>query len=218
MGLNESVKGYSGWEERSVDRALEASRRQAGARSRRFVMAALEIIEKDGLDGLTVQAVIARTGLSLRAFYQRFSGKDDLLVAVFEEGIRVAADAIRVGIAALDDPAARLHAIVGGMLPTSGSSAVLAMMSREHHRLAESHPEELRYALAPFETLIAENLAAGMQTGQVRSVDPEHLAVLVLNMVSATVTSAVLTKRRLDELEQVGAELWEFCWRALEAR
>jgi AcrR family transcriptional regulator len=218
MDLGKRAKGYSGWEERSVDRALEASRSRAAGRSRRFVKAAVEIIEKDSLDGLTVQAVIARTGLSLRAFYQRFSGKDDLLVAVFEEGIREAADAIRARIAALDDPAARLRAIVEGMLPASGSSAVLAMMSREHHRLAESHPEELRYALAPFETLIAENLAAGMQTGQVRSADPEHLAVLVLNMVSATVTSAVLMKRRLDEFEQVGAELWEFCWRALEAR
>lgn len=239
MAEAERARGYSGWEERSVDRALESSRRRAAARSRRFVKAALEIIEKDGLERLTVHAVIARAGLSLRAFYQRFTGKDDLLVAVFEEGIREAADAIRLRIAAEADPAERLHAIVAGMLPATGSSAVLAMMSREHHRLAESHPEELRYALSPFEKLIAENLAAGMRAGRVRRADPEQLAVLVLNMVSATVTSAVLlrerasgssgcsqrpagaatlTRRSPGELEQMGAELWEFCWRALEAR
>jgi AcrR family transcriptional regulator len=211
-------KGYSGWEERSVDRALEASRRRAAERSRRLVRAAVEIVDKEGLEGLTIQSVIARTGLSLRAFYQRFASKDDLLVAVFEEGIRGAAEVTRAQIADLEDPVERLRAIVAGMFPTSGSSAVLAMMSREHHRLAESHPEELRYALAPLESLIAENLAAGMESGQVYRADPEQLAVLVLNMVSATVTDAVLTKRSSGELEQRGDELWRFCWRALEAR
>jgi len=218
MAEIEYAKNYSGWEERSVNRALETSRRRAAERSRRIVNAAVEIIEKDGPDGLTVQAVIARTGLSLRAFYQRFSGKDDLLVAIFEEGIREAADTIRLRIAAEVDPAERLHEIVTGMLPTSGSSAVLAMMSREHHRLAESRPEELRYALSPFETLIAENLESGMRARLVRRADPECLAVLVLNMVSVTVTSAVLTECGPGELERMGAELWEFCWRALEAR
>ena len=53
------------------------------ARSRRtlerIVRAALAILEEEGPDGLTVQAVVARANSSVGSFYARFGGKDDLL-------------------------------------------------------------------------------------------------------------------------------------------
>ena len=53
------------------------------ARSRRtlerLVRAALELLEEDGPDGVTVQAVVARAGSSVGSFYARFGGKEDLL-------------------------------------------------------------------------------------------------------------------------------------------
>ncbi|MDZ7781153.1 MAG: TetR/AcrR family transcriptional regulator [Gemmatimonadota bacterium] len=53
------------------------------ARSRRtlerIVKAALAILEEEGTEGLTVQAVVARAGSSVGSFYARFGGKDDLL-------------------------------------------------------------------------------------------------------------------------------------------
>ncbi len=53
------------------------------ARSRRtlerLVRAALELLEEEGPDGLTVQAVVARADSSVGSFYARFGGKDDLL-------------------------------------------------------------------------------------------------------------------------------------------
>lgn len=53
------------------------------ARSRRtlerIVKAALDILEEDGPDALTVQAVVARADSSVGSFYARFRGKDDLL-------------------------------------------------------------------------------------------------------------------------------------------
>jgi AcrR family transcriptional regulator len=53
------------------------------ARSRqtleRIANAALAILEEEGPDGVTVQAVVARAGSSVGSFYARFRGKDDLL-------------------------------------------------------------------------------------------------------------------------------------------
>lgn len=53
------------------------------ARSRRtlerIVRAALDILEREGPDGLTVQSVVARAESSVGSFYARFSGKDELL-------------------------------------------------------------------------------------------------------------------------------------------
>ncbi len=45
----------------------------------RIVRASLEILERDGPDGLTVQAIVERADSSVGSFYARFRGKDDLL-------------------------------------------------------------------------------------------------------------------------------------------
>ena len=43
-------------------------------------------------EGFTVQNVVERSGLSLRSFYNHFAGKHELLLALFEESIRMTAD------------------------------------------------------------------------------------------------------------------------------
>jgi AcrR family transcriptional regulator len=43
------------------------------------VTAALELLERDGPDGVTVQGVVQRADSSVGSFYARFGGKDDLL-------------------------------------------------------------------------------------------------------------------------------------------
>jgi AcrR family transcriptional regulator len=45
----------------------------------RIVRASLEILEEEGLTGLTVQAIVTRAKSSVGSFYARFSGKEDLL-------------------------------------------------------------------------------------------------------------------------------------------
>src|SRR3974390_2827646 len=65
------------WEERSRNRVLEIGGDQILERSRRIVEAAYDLLNEAGLDGLTIRAVLEKTGLSRRAFYERFAGKDD---------------------------------------------------------------------------------------------------------------------------------------------
>jgi AcrR family transcriptional regulator len=45
----------------------------------RIVKASLEILGREGPEGLTVHAVVERAGSSVGSFYARFKGKDDLL-------------------------------------------------------------------------------------------------------------------------------------------
>jgi AcrR family transcriptional regulator len=208
------------WEERSSARAVDAARKRTLRRSRRLVDAATEILRRDGLEGLTVQAVVERAGLSLRAFYQRFAGKDDLLLAVFEETMRAAAARIREDLRSVSDPLERLAAIVKGIFRSAHSDDVVAEsvpLSREHLRLAESRPEELRHAIEPLITLMAEQIAAGMDAGVVRSGDPRRLAILVHHLVTGQIHGVLLGTVREAESERTGEELWEFCLRAIRA-
>ncbi len=57
----------------------------------RIVGAALEILEGEGPEALTVQAIVDRAGSSVGSFYARFSGKDDLINYLGERVWREAA-------------------------------------------------------------------------------------------------------------------------------
>jgi AcrR family transcriptional regulator len=218
------------WEERSTHRVLESGREQILKRSRRIVDAAYELLEKDGLEGLTIRAVLSKTGLSRRAFYERFADKDDLVLAVFEQVIRSAASLYSEQVKTLPDPLERLKLIITGIVlgtdPLAAADAGKsnrrgAAMSREHLRLAESRADDLQAALSPLTRLIAQQLADGMASGAVRTGDPQRLAMLVYNLVSTTVHTELLTHELAvpdrARRTQLANDLWEFCRRAIAA-
>jgi AcrR family transcriptional regulator len=214
------LEGTARWEERSVSRVLRSGRERVLARSRRFVRAAQEILAASGFEGLTVRAVLDRTSLSRRAFYERFDGIDDLILAVFEQTFRDGAASLRVDMAEIDDPLARLRFVIDTMLlgPGSGTSIRYAtVMSREHLRLAEARPDELKRALEPLTSLLAEQLAAGMERGVVRQGDPTQLATLVQHLVAATTHASLLSSGPETRAADSAAALWEFCLRAVRA-
>jgi AcrR family transcriptional regulator len=199
-------------------------------RTHRMIDAAQELLEEEGLEGLTIRAVLGRTGLARRAFYERFAGKDDLVLAVFEQTIRLAASQYESQVQALPDPIARLKMIVVGLVlgRTGVAGADVgrgdrrgAAMSREHLRLAESRPDDLQSALSPFIGLIAQQLSDGMAAGQVRRSDPQRLAVLVYNMVATTVHTELLAHEMVEpdpaHRAQLAEDIWEFCRRAIAA-
>jgi len=218
----------SRWEERSTHRVLAARREQILERSRQLVEAAYRLLEEKGLEGLTIRAVLERTALSRRAFYERFADKDELVLAVFEQAILMATRRFREQIGSIGDPVARLELIVTNLVLAGGSphgpadaGRRSAAMSREHLRLAESRPDDLQAALSPLLNLIAEQLSSGMKAGAVRREDPARLAALLYNLVSTTVHTELLTrsKARADWAKrvQLAAETWEFCRRAIAA-
>lgn len=200
-------------------------------RARRIVLAAYDLLDSAGLEGLTIRAVLARTGLARRAFYDCFAGKDALVLAVFAHTLRRAAGYFTDAVAGLLDPLARVEAIITGIVmgsaaimgraPEGGSNRRSAALSREHLRLAEAHPPELQAAIAPLIDLIARHLADGMTAGQVRAGDPARMAALVYNLVSTTVHTQLIAEEAAapDRVrrEALAAEIREFCRRAVAA-
>jgi AcrR family transcriptional regulator len=198
------------WEQRSTDRVIEAGRDQLLERSRKMVEAAYELLEQDGLEGLTIRAVLKKTRLSRRAFYERFAGKDDLMLAVFEQTIRLATRLFAEQAAALPDPMQRLQMLVTHIV--LGKGAYASVDNRSNRRSA---------ALQPLIELIARLLSDGMDAGAVRRTDPQRLAALVYNLVSTTVHTELLahesTQPDRSHRAELAADIWEFCRRAIAA-
>lgn len=195
-------------------------------RTRQIVDAAYALLDETGLDALTIRAVLARSGLSRRAVYDRFDGKDALMLAVFEHTIALAVETFAAHLETIARPLDRLHFIVTAIVhgrdmvtnapPTP--SRLGAAMSREHLRLAEAHPEALARALAPLIGLIAAQIAAAMAAGAARDGDPERMATLIYNLVSTTVHKELLageTRTVETDRGRLAEELWAFCHGAI---
>src|SRR5262245_9069157 len=98
------------WRQRAVSRSLSAARSRAEQRVQRFLDAAFDLIDEKGTTEFTIQEVVDHSKQSLRGFYQYFDGKNELLLALFEETTREAFEDIRRVVDAETDPIARLRA------------------------------------------------------------------------------------------------------------
>jgi AcrR family transcriptional regulator len=74
-----------GWRQRAVQRFPHAARERAESRGDRFMKSTIAIMGETGGTDFTVQQVVSRSRTSIRAFYQHFGSKDELLLAVLEE-------------------------------------------------------------------------------------------------------------------------------------
>lgn len=217
------------WEQRTVNRVLQGGHDHILDRSRRIVETTYELLKSLKLDELTIQMILKNSGLSRRAFYERFTGKDDLMLAVFEEAIRRAAKLYASQVHDISDPCEKLRLIITSILlgqqiaPDEGlgSDRRAAAMSREHMRLAESNPQELQTALGPLLTLLKGILIQAIEAGAVRRSDPEKIARFLYNLVSTTAHTELLRTnteeshpgRRLE----LANEVWDFCYHAIRS-
>jgi AcrR family transcriptional regulator len=197
------------------------------ARKQSIIAAANDLLEEVGLEGLTIRAILKRTGLARRAFYERFAGKDDLVLAVFDATLEQAAVHFRQEVAKLCDAIGQLRLIVFGLVlgtePGPGGIGIrrVSAIVREHMRLAQTRPAELEKALSPLIEVIAEQISAGIRTGQLRDCDPVLQARLIYNLIASTVHIELLMEESGEvagnHRQRLADEIWEFCRRAIVA-
>ncbi len=216
--VDTELAALSSWEQRMLERSLDHARVQALARSGEFVHAALALLEEGGSVEFTVQDVVQRSGGSLRRFYQLFSSKDDLVLALFEELIIQLVEHIPGTVEAGAPPLERLEIcsrtlwdfIRGQDAPPAKTVRTMAAL---HNQLAVARPDGLRLAWDPLRQLISGIIADGVADGSIRSdIEVEELADLFFDVSLAA---------HLFALGRVGSAharfdgLWGFCLGAL---
>jgi AcrR family transcriptional regulator len=178
-------------------------------RPARFVDAARVLADRTGSAAFTVAQVVEEAGLSLKAFYRCFGGKDDLLVALLGADSAVGADLLAERMAAAAGPEARLQAFVRGIFELAtlpGAQGYAAVLVREYRRLCETHADDLDVALAPLVGLLEAEIAV------LGGRDPHRDARATFALLLAGLHDVVLGRAPAAE---VSDHLWRFCWRGL---
>ena len=187
---------------RSADRALGRKRAAYEEEIRKLVTAGFTLVRETGKLEPRVGEIVAEAGLSNQAFYRHFSSKDELLLAMLDQGICILRSYIEHRIEAGESPLARIQNFLEGLLaqaidPSSAAATRPFVISRA--RLAERFPEEVRESETQLTALLADEIAKAQETGDVRNANPERDARLIYNLAMSWVERELVAPAPCDE-------------------
>ncbi|MGZ6777490.1 MAG: TetR/AcrR family transcriptional regulator [Mycobacterium sp.] len=188
-------------------------------RERRFMRSALAILGETGRTDFTVLEVVERSKTSLRSFYQHFSTKDELLLALIDKIMSESTRKWRDDTAGLP-PVAALRMLIDRICTPAESTTqdkVNRGLTHYNDHLAEALPREYARVLSPVHELIKDIINRGIADGSFR-------AAIDVDATAALIMQSALGAMRLQAL---GAELngvpvdadhiFDFCAAALGA-
>jgi AcrR family transcriptional regulator len=170
----------------------------------KFLDAARELLTDADPKALTVQQVAEHSGQSLRSFYRYFSGKHELLLALFEEDIVWTAGHIGQIVEEVDDPVERIRAFVSECrrlsLPVpsdwepSGDQPHPTALAEFAQELLTQHSREAAQAFGPLVDLLEEVLIDAAEAGALRSqLDYRRVAGILLQVVMFDAFAATIS-------------------------
>lgn len=184
-----------------------------------FIKTAVAILSETGRTDFTVQEVVARSKTSLRAFYQHFSSKDELLLALFDRTMAQSTRAWREETAGLDSTAAMRLVIdrISAQPESSTQDSLNRALSLYNQHLAETRPRDYARVLSPLHQLISDIVQRGITEGVFQpALDIRAAAAIIMQIVLGALRlhwlGAELTGAPID-----AAQLYDFCIRALGA-
>lgn len=197
--------------------APDADATKAESRAAGFMRSALAIIAETGRADFTVLEVVERSKTSLRAFYQHYTTKDDLLLALIGKIMAESADRWRTETAGLTATAALQWLIerIGAPAESSTQDSINRGLTFSNDHLMETRPHEFARVMTPLHDLVGEILRRGIADGDFRGdLDIETTAAIVMQTALGALRlrslSAELTPTPVD-----AADLYEFCLRSL---
>ena len=207
------------WADRAADRspAVQRSRARQVEQAKVVVDAARRLITERG-EGFTTQELVKEAGVALQTFYRLFAGKDQLLLAVFEDMIAEQCLRYEEEASVLPDPVARLHFYITEAVRSVSGDGVWDMPPRfvtaEHWRLHQLFPDEMSHATQAFTDLVLRQLEAAAAEGLLAPADPERDAWFVTKLVMGVYHHYAFAADVPDAAD-IGDQLWAFCLGAL---
>src|SRR4051794_38635973 len=180
---------------RSTAGAADGGAVDEESRASRFMRSALAILGETGRTDFTVLEVVERSKTSLRSFYQHFSTKDELLLALIEKIMAESTLSWRAATDGLDATTAlqRLIEKISAPASTSTQDSINRGLTFYNDHLAESLPREYARVLSPLHQLIGDIITRGIDESTfVADVDVDTTAALIMQTVLGAMRLRVL--------------------------
>ncbi|HEV3139347.1 MAG TPA: TetR/AcrR family transcriptional regulator C-terminal domain-containing protein [Vicinamibacterales bacterium] len=163
-----------------------------------LLRAAIDVFAERGYFNAQVADVARAAGVAAGTVYLYFRSKDDLLISIFERGMREAlAEGKRV-VEGVDDPIERLRRVARMHLARLGRDRNLAVVFQVELRQSTKFMERFSSTLLrDYLGLLREAVADGQRSGAFRSdVKPTLAAKALFGALDEMATNWILSKRR----------------------
>ncbi len=185
----------------------------AETRAKRFMKSALTILGETGRTDFTVLEVVERSKTSLRSFYQHFSTKDELLLALIDKIMSESTKKWREDTTGLKSTAA-LRVLIDRICTPAESSTqdrVNRGLTDYNDHLAETLPREYARVLSPLHELIKEIINRGIVEGTFRrGFDVDATAALIMQSALGAMRLQVLGAE-LNGVPIDADHIYDFC-------
>jgi AcrR family transcriptional regulator len=192
-----------------------------GDLERGLLETAVQMIQKEGVQALTLRGVGARLGVSRTALYRHFDDKQDLLCRVAAEGFKRFHEALSTAVARAEsrgaDPMpamAAAYARFARSYPSHYQTMFSGVLTRE-----KSHPDLDRHGEAAFNVLL-DAIRRGQEDGRIRAGNPVEFAEITwaLSHGLATLGMANQLRSPASTLEGRARIGWAILERGLRAK
>ena len=185
----------------------------AEPRERRFMKSALAILGETGRTDFTVLEVVERSKTSLRSFYQHFSTKDELLLALIDKIMSESTRRWREDTAGLP-PVKALRVLIDRICTPAESTTqdkVNRGLTYYNDHLAETLPREYARVLSPLHELIKDIINRGIAEGSFRTgIDVDATAALIMQSALGAMRLHVLGAE-LNGVPINADHIFQFC-------
>ena len=189
--------------ERVASRTLAVRSEAYAEEVRRLVDAGYAVMRRTGSLEPRVNDIVREAGLSNQAFYRHFRSKDELLVAILDDGRRQLVTYLEHRMAGATTAEARVRAWVRGVMEQARNAAAAENtrpFAINSARLADQFPDEVARSR---ELLMAPLRAAVAEAGG----DPQRDADAVYHLVIGRMNDALVARQPpsradVDHLEQ----------------
>jgi TetR/AcrR family fatty acid metabolism transcriptional regulator len=163
-----------------------------------ILRAAIDVFADRGYFNAQVADVARAAGVAAGTVYLYFRSKDDLLISIFERGMREALGDVRTTAAAVRDPRERLRRIARGHLARIGRDRSLAIVFQVELRQSTKFMERFSATLLrDYLGLIRDTIADGQRQGLLRTdISPTLAAKMLFGALDEMATNWILSKRR----------------------
>jgi AcrR family transcriptional regulator len=191
----------------------------ADPRPTRFMKSALAILGETGRTDFTVLEVVERSKTSLRSFYQHFSTKDELLLALIDTIMSESTRRWRADTEKLN-PVAALRTLIDRICTPAASTTqdkVNRGLTYYNDHLAETLPREYARVLSPLHDLIKDIINRGIADGAFRGdLDVDAAAALIMQSALGAMRLQVLGAE-LNGVPIDADHIYDFCVAGLRA-
>ncbi|MFP6665025.1 MAG: TetR/AcrR family transcriptional regulator [Deltaproteobacteria bacterium] len=170
---------------RAVDRAVEARRAVYDDEVRRLIDAGFAVVRKTGNLDPRIGEIVAAADLSNQAFYRHFPSKNDLLLAMLDEGIRRLRGYVEHRMEKAPDPLAKIRAGLDAILEQAlrpQAAAATRPFALSRGRLAEVFPQEVAATERQLTQLFEAAIAKARKDGALPLADPARDAQLLYGL------------------------------------